>query len=122
MKFRCGNTIFYANYCSAVGDETGKHSHSEDGHVTVCIKGELKLERFKNGNYEYIDLVAGAFALIEKDVEHNVITAIEDSAYLCVWSLMVDEKGIALAHQTIDPDLILIDTWKTLDNAPWLNS
>ena len=124
MEFKCGNTIIFANRLGASGDSTGHHLHSKDGHTTICIEGSLRLERWPNGidkEPEILDLPRGGFAYIEKDVIHNVTALEDDSSYMCVWSKVVDEKGVALPGQEDGIDPVEIDAWQTLEDAPWLD-
>ena len=109
------------NYRFGAGDETGKHSHSEDGHTTFCFAGSLRLERWINEEKEVLEIPAGGFAYIAKDVVHNVIALEDDSAYACIWSLRVDSNGVELPGQSDGGDLSLIDAWEKGD-VPWLNS
>lgn len=125
MKIRNGNTILYANYQFGAGDETGHHAHHEDGHTTFCFAGSIRLERWMNGldeEKEVIELPAGGFAYIEKNIIHNVIALQDDSAYACIWSLRVDENGAELPGQKVESDLARIDVWEKESEAPWLKS
>ena len=124
MELRCGNTIIFANRLGAKGDATGQHSHSKDGHTTFCFEGSIRLERWLDGldrEPEILDVPRGGFAYIEKDVVHNVTALEDDSAYACVWSLVVDERGKAVPGQTEGIDPVDIDMWQTVSEAPWLN-
>ena len=124
MKLRCGNTVMFANHLGGKGDSTGLHSHSENGHTTFCIAGGLRLERWAEGvdrEPEVLDVPAGGFAYIAQDVVHNVTALEDDSAYACVWSLVVDEAGTPLPDQLDGIDLEDTDEWNTLEDAPWLN-
>ena len=124
MKLKCGNTIIFANRFGAMGDSTGHHSHSKDGHTTICIEGSLRLERWMDGldkESEILDIPKGGFAYIEKDVIHNVTALEDDSAYMCVWSKVVNEDGVALPGQEDGFDPVEIDVWNKLSEAPWLS-
>ena len=111
------------NYRFGKGDETGQHSHTIDGHTTFCFAGSLRLERWVNGvdkEKEVLDIPAGGFAFIAKDVIHNVIAMEDDSAYACVWAVRVDTEGKEIPGQLDGINAIEVDAWETLENAPWL--
>lgn len=129
MKMRIGDMIVFANTLHGKGDSTGVHQHDENGHATICISGGLRIERWMEGydikdpskNKEVIEIPPRGFAYIEQYVPHNVIAMGDDADYMCVWSLVVDENGIELPGQIVDPELKVIDVWEKESEAPWLS-
>ena len=112
MQIRCGNTIIFMNEVYGAGDETGSHVHTSDGHTTVCTAGAIRIERWPDGldgPKEHIDIGARGCAFIKKDMYHNVIGLVDDSAYMCVWSLVVDKEGVEIPGQTKEMSLVELD-------------
>lgn len=123
MKFKCGNTVIFANHLGGKGDSTGQHVHGENGHTTFCAQGSLRLERWMNGvdqESEVLDVPAGGFAYIAQNVVHNVTALEDDSSYACIWALVVDENNVPLPGQLDGISLEKTDEWNKLKDAPWL--
>jgi len=116
-EFISGNIFIRPNKCDAIGDQVQGHAHNFD-HTTIFFKGAFHVKAtLPDGTIREKDFYAPSYALIKKDVIHE-ITAIEPmSEFWCVYShrtpqgeVSEEYDGWAGAYQIASSDQPIIET------------